>query len=163
MATQTEEERMAEYLARQKEQLAAAQARLGSLLNRPALKERLYEAVGSPRVLVRIFDDPQRRYFCVVECEGLAPYRTTTAEERVLGILLLAPPAVEARTAMKLVDLASRALQTAISSTPGAGLDVDAKGRLSWSASLTAGDLAMIHYRTARAVRQTLRLMGEEI
>lgn len=141
---------------RYRKQLAAAAARLRSRLTRPATKEKLLDSPGCPRVLVRIFAGDTRPYFCVVEMEGLVPYRTTTPEERsIYGILSLDTPAVVARTPLELVERGSRVLQTAIYATPG----------FEWGGELqlTPGDLAMIHYRTTRAIRAALRMLGEDI
>lgn len=161
-----------ERLANEREALARADATLRTLLVAPALKETIYESVGSPRVLVRIFDRRPREgvhrvvrpYFCVVEVEDIAPYRSLNAEERLEGMLSLARPAAHARTVEDLVRLGARALEAAIFATPDLGHDAAYAAETGRLRSLIgAGDLAMIHYRTTRAIRQALRLVGEDI
>lgn len=151
----TQAEIDAEHLENQKIQLALAAQQLEQSLKAPARAETLYESVESPRTLVRILTTGSKPYFCVLEIEGTEPYRHTTSEERQRGILSLAPVAVRARTALKLIEVGSVALQTAIYATPG----------YEWGGEngLGAGDLAMIHYKTTRAIRAALRTLGEDV
>jgi hypothetical protein len=113
-------------------------------------KSVVYESDGCPKVTLArvagVFD-------LVLEVEGLDPYRTTTAEERGVGISSLDPPTVQAKTLESLISSGSRAMQAAIFATPGEE-----------EIFMTSpGDLAMIHYRTSRAIRHALRLIDEDI
>lgn len=151
MPTQEEIDLERARLERESQQAAAAEisARLGEKADR----EIVYDETGSPRVTLRIAGGRGRSkpYFCVVEVDGILPYRSTTAEERVVaGILSLNPPSVKASSAEKLVINASRAVQSAIFATPG-------------NEELTPGDFCMIHYRTTHAVRAALRQLGEDV
>lgn len=111
-------------------------------------KSVVYDSPGSPKVtLARVAG----AYDLVLEVEGLEPYRTTTAEERGVGIESLEPPTVHAKNILQLVSSGSRAVQTAVLATPA------------YTDTILAGDLAMIHYRTARAIRHALRLIDEDI
>lgn len=105
-----------------------------------------YDAVGAPKLTLKrtsgVFD-------LVVEIEGIAPYRSQTAEEHSFGIVLLDPPTVHAKNIDRLLSSGSRAVQTAVMATP--------------DTNIGPGDLAMIHYRTTRAIRAALRLMGEDV
>lgn len=106
-----------------------------------------YEGTGLPKVTLKrtkgVFD-------AVIEVDGLAPYRTPTAEERLRGITSLNPPTVRAKNIDRLLSSTSRAVQAAVFGTP----DLPPIG---------PADLAMIHYRTTRAVRAALRQMDEDI
>jgi hypothetical protein len=162
MAAKTQAELDAERLEQERAQLAAASAALQGYLTAQAKKEQLYDGFGAPRVLVRVFDGAHRkRYFCVIDVAGIVPYRNTTAEERKAGILSLSTPAVHANKIEKLIESGSLALQAAAFATPGVGFDVNKDG--SHKVILGPGDLAMMHYRTARAIRAALRLIDEDI
>jgi hypothetical protein len=106
-----------------------------------------YDDTGAPKLTLKrtngLFD-------IVIEVDGIAPYRGTTAEERQVGIESLNPPTVHAKNTEQLLRSGSRAVQAAIFASPG-------------SESFGPGDLAMIHYRTTRAVRDALRSMGEDV
>jgi hypothetical protein len=124
-------------------------------------KSIVYESVGSPKVTLSrtrgLFD-------LVVEVEGIAPYRSTTAEERRVGITSLNPPTIHAKNLEQAISSSSRAVQAAIFATPGVGFDEAAAASTGQLEPLVpAGDLAMIHYRTTRAVRAALRSIDEDI
>jgi hypothetical protein len=163
MAEKTQAEIDAEKLEQERLALAAAASALRDYLTTPAEKEKLYEAVGSPRVLVRVFNRQlaRERYFCTVQIAGTAPYRYTTAEERQAGILSLNPPSVSASSIEKLIESGSLALQSAIFATPGVGHDENVTG--TFKPLIGPSELAMVHYRTARAIRAALRQIDEDI
>jgi hypothetical protein len=162
MAEKTQAELDAERLENERIQLAITAKFLESYLKDPASKEVLYESFGSPQVLLRIFNDTaHRHYFCVVRAEGLAPYRNTNAEERQAGILSLSPPALRTNTIEKLIAGGSLAMQASAFATPGVGYEELPGG--SRRTLLGPGELAMMHYRTARAIRHALRLLDEDI
>lgn len=86
-------------------------------------------------------------YTCVVDgIEGLEPERTTSADERVRGILSLDPPTVRSRVLDDLIDLAVEAVDVAVASSLG-----DAG---------SPGDNLMVRYKTSAAVRGALELLG---
>ncbi len=149
---QTEEERRSEEFEREKASLALAASQLSLYLTTPAENEIRFDVRDSPRVIMRVFPRLQRpsmkRYFATIEADGLAPDRSTTAEERQLGILSLTPPAVATDSLDKLIEQGSRAMQaSAFLTYPEMG----------------PGELAMIHYRTARAIKTALRKLGEDV
>jgi hypothetical protein len=86
-------------------------------------------------------------YTCVVDgIDGLEAQRTTSADERVRGILSLDPPEVRSRVVDDLIDLATEAVDVAVASTLGD--------------SGTPGDILMVRYKTAAAVRGALDELG---
>lgn len=86
-------------------------------------------------------------YECVVDgIEGLNPQRTTSASERLRGILTLEPPTVRSRDVQELIDLALEAVDVAVASTLGN--------------SGTPGEYLMVRYKTAVAVRGALDGLG---
>jgi hypothetical protein len=124
-------------------------------------KSIVYESVGSPKVSLSrtkgLFD-------LVIEVDGIAPYRSTTAEERRVGITALNPPTVHAKTLEQAISSGSRAVQAAIFATPGVGFDEAEAARSGTLEPLVpAGELAMVHYRTTRAIRAALRQIDEDI
>jgi hypothetical protein len=111
-------------------------------------KSVTYDATDSPKVtLARVGGI----YEATIEVDGLAPDRTTTAEERRAGILSLEPPTVRTKTPARLIESGSRAVQAAAMVTPELG------------DTLTPGDLAMFHYRVARSLRVALRMIDEDV
>ncbi len=109
-------------------------------------KSVVYDSFGAPRVtLSRV----KGVFTAVIEVDGLAPYRSESAEERKVGITSLVPPTVQTTNLLELVSSGSLAVQASMFATPG-----DATG---------PGELAMVHYRTARAIRAALRLIDEDI
>lgn len=107
-----------------------------------------YDQVGCPKLTLT---RTQGVFDVVIEVEGIEPYRTTTAEERQLGIVSLSPPTVHAKNVERLLSSSSRAAMAAVYAT------------LSVADGVGPADLAMIHYRTTRAVRAALRQMDEDI
>lgn len=86
-------------------------------------------------------------YECVVDgIEGLNPQRTTSASERLRGILTLEPPTVRSRDVQELIDLALEAVDVAVASTLGD--------------SGTPGEYLMVRYKAAVAVRGALDGLG---
>jgi hypothetical protein len=86
-------------------------------------------------------------YTCVVEgIDGLEAQRTTSADERVRGILSLDPPTVRSRVLDDLIDLATEAVDVAVASS----LSDDGE----------PGDILMVRVKTAQAVRGALDLLG---
>lgn len=124
-------------------------------------KSVVYEGIGSPRVTL---SRRSGRFDLVVEAEGIAPYRSPTAEERLVGITSLSPPTVHAKSLEQAISSGARALEAAIFATPDVGHDAAyaaETGRI--RALVLAGDLAMIHYRTTRAIRTALRMIDEDV
>lgn len=124
-------------------------------------KSIVYESAGSPKVTLSrtrgLFD-------LVIEVDGIAPYRSTTAEERRVGITSISPPTVHAKNLAQAISSGSRAVQAAIFATPGVGFDQAVAARTGELEPLVpAGDLAMVHYRTTRAIRAALRSIGEDV
>ena len=85
----------------------------------------VYDSPGAPRVTLSRTE--RGALEAIIEVEGLAPQRTTSAEERFAGILSLDPPTVRARPRRNvrqvhrtLVELACRAVSSAATSTTGA-------------------------------------------
>lgn len=109
-------------------------------------KSVVYDSFGAPRVTL---DRTDNVFTVVVEVDGLAPYRSTTAEEHKVGITSLVPPTVKTRNMLELISSGSLAVQASIFATPGV--------------SIGPGELAMVHYRTARAIRAALRMIDEDI
>lgn len=107
-----------------------------------------------PVVALTVADDG--RIIAVIEVDGLAPTRETTAEERAAGITSLDPPSISirpystrARTHRAAIDAAWRAVASSAAATDG----------------LTGGPggLLMVCMRTTMAIRKALRLAGETI
>jgi hypothetical protein len=109
-------------------------------------KSAVYDSYGAPRVTLSRKDGV---FTAVIEVDGLAPYRTESAEERKVGITSLTPPTVQTKNLRELISSGSLAVQASMFATPG-----DTSG---------PGDLAMVHYRTARAIRAALRMIDEDI
>jgi hypothetical protein len=86
-------------------------------------------------------------FSCVVDgIEGLEPQRETSTSERVRGILSLDPPTVRSRVVDDLIDLGIEAVDVAVASTLGnAG---------------TPGDMLMVRYKAAVAIRGALTELG---
>lgn len=74
--------------------------------------------------------------------EGLNPQRSTSASERIRGLVSLDPPTARSRDVDELVDLAVEAFDVAVASTLGD------TGK--------PGDYLMVRYRAAVAVRGAL-------
>lgn len=86
-------------------------------------------------------------FTCVVDgIDGLEAQRTTSADERIRGILSLDPPTVRSRVVDELIDLATEAVDVAVASTLGDSGD--------------PGDILMVRYKTAVAVRGALDDLG---
>jgi hypothetical protein len=106
----------------------------------------VYEGFGAPKVTL---SKEGAQFSATIEVAGLAPYRSTTAEERGVGISSLSPPTVATKSITELVSSSSLAVQASMFATPGL--------------SPGPGDLSMVHFRVSRAVRAALRKLGEEI
>lgn len=79
----------------------------------------------------------------------LDPVRTTTAEERVRGVVSLNPPTVQARTPNELVRLAVDTCLTAYDETEGFSIDGEV--------------IAYMSMRVGFSVSQALRELGVDI
>lgn len=101
---------------------------------------------GWPRATVTI---EGAVYAAVIDgIDGLEAQRTTSADERVRGILSLDPPTVRSRVLDDLIDLATEAVDVAVASTLGDDGE--------------PGDILMVRVKTAAAVRGALDLLGVE-
>jgi len=109
-------------------------------------KSVVYDSFGAPRVTLTREDGV---FTAVIEVDGLAPYRTESAEERKVGITSLVPPTVKTKNLRELISSGSLAVQSAAFATPDNGLGPQ--------------DLAMMHFRTTRAIRAALRMIDEDI
>ena len=113
----------------------------------------VYDTDGLPRITLTI----EPGYFqAVLEVEGLDPQRSTTEEERRVGIQSLNPPTVRVRAQTvrskshrALIDASCRAVASSAASTLG-----DNGG---------PGGLLLTYYRVARGLREALRQLGEDI
>lgn len=102
----------------------------------------------------------------VIEIEGLAPQRSTTAEERAAGIRSLDPPTVRVRalkrrrdTLQRLVDGSVRAVQSSIVSTlEGTEAEDQAERE-----RRGAGGIITSGWRIALGVCEALRKLDEDI
>ncbi|MFO7179584.1 MAG: hypothetical protein DIU78_012880 [Pseudomonadota bacterium] len=104
-----------------------------------------YDAPHSPRVTLT---KDGSVYTAVIEVEGLDPQRDTSADERRVGVRSLNPPTVRATSSRRLIDAACRAVAASATSTLG-----ETGG---------PGGLAMTHWLVTRAVKEALRLLGED-
>lgn len=109
-------------------------------------KSVVYDSFGAPRVTLA---REKGVFTAVIEVDGLAPYRTESAEERKVGITSLVPPTVKTKNLRELISSGSLAVQASMFATPGD--------------TIGPGDLAMAHYRVARAIRAALRLIDEDM
>lgn len=114
----------------------------------------VYDAVDAPKVTLTLTD--AQGLNCTIEVEGLAPQRSTTAEEQAAGISSLDPPTIAVRaqptraaTHRRLLDAATRAVSASAASTTG-----ETGG---------PGALALTCYRVTAAVRHALRMLDESI
>jgi len=106
-----------------------------------------WDREGWPRATVTLDGGS---FECVVDgIEGLAAQRTTSADERVRGILSLDPPTVRSRVVDDLIDLAVEAVDVAVVSTLGD--------------NGTPGDNVMVRYKAAVAVRGALDLLEVDV
>jgi len=122
-------------------------------------KSVVYDSYGAPRINLSRKDGV---FTAVIDVEGLAPYRTETAEERKVGISSLVPPTIKTKNLLELISSGSLAVQASAFATPGVGFEIDANGTPGRTL-IGPGDLAMMHFRTARALRAALRLIDEDI
>lgn len=107
-----------------------------------------------PTVELTVADDG--RISATIEVDGLEPSRETTAEERTAGITSLDPPTISVR------PLSTRA-KTHRSAIDAACRAVASSAQASVEDEIGPGELAMLYYRTATAMRRALRLAAEEI
>lgn len=109
----------------------------------------VYDGYLSPKITltrVRTTGSAFEQFTVVAELSGLAPDRTTTAEERAEGVLSLEPPTAEADDPRVLIDRIVRAVTSSWAATSGVP-----------SPAL----YGMARYLVARAVRAALRQLGE--
>ena len=113
-----------------------------------------YDKTDQPKVTLTKDDDGN--FLAVVEVDGLAPVRTTSAEERAAGITSIDPPTVRVakRVVPKdahnlLINLCCRAVSVSATSTLGTNGG--------------PGGLIMGYLRVAMGVRGALRELGEDI
>lgn len=113
----------------------------------------VYDTPFAPRVTLT---KSAAALLAVIEVDGLDPQRSTTPEERFVGIESLNPPTVRVpilrdprASHRRLIDAAVRATQCSATSTLGSN----------------GGPVALFYtyMRVSIAVRSALRLIGEEI